>query len=261
MFDTPFSLALGGGAARGIAHVGVIRRLEELGYVPRAISGTSMWAIVATLSALGHTSHDMERILREVKWLSLIDFDMKRWLIKWVKIERYLDRIFEGKSFSDTRVPLVLTSTDIDTGEAVVFSTGKLSHAVRASIGVPGIFSPLHHDGRYLVDGWLTANLPIEVLPDGRVIAVSAMRDITKKISYKRRLFSLDWQKTVFSNGYTILRKTIDIVIIQNEKRSIMSRPDIIYIRPDFADMDYYEFHRYPLFIESGYAAAKAILI
>ena len=260
MFDLPFSLSLGGGGARGIAHVGVIRRLEELGHAPQALSGTSMWAIVATLYALGHTSHDMEKILREVKWLSLIDFDMKRGLIKGTKIERYLDRIFEGKSFPDTEIPLILTSTDIDTGEAVVFSTGKLSHAVRASIGVPGIFSPLHHEGRYLVDGWLTANLPIEVLPEGRVIAVSAMRDITKKISYKRRLFSLDWQKTIFSNGYTILRKTIDIVIIQNEKRSIMSRPDILYIRPDFADMDYYEFHKYPLFIESWYRAAKTLL-
>ena len=94
MKNTLFSLALGGGWARGIAHIWVIRRLEELGKTPVAVSGTSMGAIIATLYALGKTSDDMEHILESIKWLKLIDFDMKKWLIKGVKIEKFLDHIF-----------------------------------------------------------------------------------------------------------------------------------------------------------------------
>lgn len=74
----PFSLALGGGAARGLAHIGVIRRLEEFGISPKAVSGTSMGAIVATLLALGHDSHEMEAIVRDLKWSSFIDLDMRK---------------------------------------------------------------------------------------------------------------------------------------------------------------------------------------
>jgi predicted acylesterase/phospholipase RssA len=111
-----------------------------------------------------------------------------------------------------------------------------------------------------LVDGGLTANLPIEVLPPGHVIAVSALRDLTRKIEYKHSLFSLDWQKTFFSNGYNILQKTIDIMLSQNEIRSVDSRKDVVYIRPEFDGLDYYEFLKYPLFIESGYKKAKEML-
>lgn len=260
MQKSSFSLALWGGWARWLAHIGVIRYLEEHDMFPQALAGTSMGAIVAALMALWKSSHDMEDILKDIKWLSLLDFDMKKWLIKWAKIEKFLDILFEWKRFSDTQTPLFITATDVDTGEAVVFREGKLSHAVRASIGIPGVFSPFHHSERYLIDGGLTQNLPIELLPEGKVIAVSAMRDLSRKLSYKRRVFSLDWQKTIFSNGYNILQKTIDIMLSQNESRSLSSRKDIVSIRPAFDGLDYYEFHKYHEFIISGYQKAKDVL-
>jgi predicted acylesterase/phospholipase RssA len=197
----------------------------------------------------------MEQILSEMKWLSLIDLDMKKWLLKGKKLEVFFERIFEWKTFSDTLIPLYITSTDIDTGERYVFTSGKLSEAVRASIGIPGVFVPYTHNGRGLFDGGLTSNLPVELLPEGRVVAVSAMRDLSREMKYHRRIFSFDWQKTIFSNTYYILQKTIDIMLSQNEARSIISRKDVIYIRPTFDDLDYYEFHKYPLFIQSGYNA------
>lgn len=257
---SPFSLALGGGWARGIAHIGVIRRLEELQRVPVALSGTSMGAIIATLMALGKTSHEMEDILDTMEWLKLIDFDMKKWLIKGLKVEKFLDQIFEGKTFADVKIPLYVIATDVDTGEGLVFQEGLLSHAVRSSIGIPWVFSPQNSQDRSLVDGGLVNNLPIEVLPLWSVIAVSAMRDLSRKIHFRHSIFSLDWQKTIFSNGYNILQKTIDIMLAQNEARSVISRGEVLYIRPKFDTLDYYEFSKYKEFIQSGYQAACIVL-
>ena len=255
-----FSLALGGWAARGIAHIGVIRRLEELGMTPTAISGTSMWAIVGTLLALGKSSQDMERMIAEVPWMKLLDPDMTKWLIKWKKVEKYLDTLFEWKSFEDTLIPLTVTATDIDTGESIIFRSGKLSDAVRASISLPGVFTPKDIDGHHCVDGGLAANLPIEYLPEWPVIAISALRDLSRKIEYKNRTFGIDWSKSIFGNTYSIIQKTIDIMLTQNEARSVASRKDVLYIRPEFDKLDYYEFDKYTLFIEAGYIAAKSEL-
>lgn len=260
MVPKKFSLALGGWWARGLAHIGVIRYLEEQGARPVAISGTSMGSIVGTLYALGKTSHEMEDILAKIEWLKLVDFDMRRWLLKGAKIEKFLDGLFEGKSFEDLLIPLTITATDLDTGEGILFHTGKLSPAVRASISIPGIFSPKEYEERTLVDGGLTANLPIEVLPEGEVIAVSAMRDLSRKVHYRTKIFSRDWQNTLFSNGYHLMQKTIDIMLSQNEKRSVTSRSHVHYIRPEFDGLDYYEFRKYKAFIESGYKKAHLVL-
>ena len=252
-----FSLALGGWAARWLAHIGVIRRLEELGMRPTAISGTSIGAIIGTLYALGKTSQEMEAMIANVSWMKLVDPDLKKWVIKGAKVEKYLDTLFEGKSFSDLLIPLAITATNIDTGEWVTFRDGKLSEVVRASISLPGVFIPKGIDGHMYVDGGITNNLPIESLPPWRVIAISALRDITKVIRYKRRLFGIDWSKSIVGNTYSIMRKTIDIIIAQNESRSILSREDILYIRPSFDTLDYYNFDKYREFIQAGYETGK----
>ena len=254
-----FSLALGGGGARGLAHIGVIRRLEELSLTPTALAGTSMWAIIGTLLALGKTSHEMEEIMKDINFLSLIDPDLKHGMIKWKKIENFLDTLFEWKSFSDLSIPLTIVTTDIGTGERILFDAWRLSEAVRASISIPGVFVPKRLHNHELVDGWLTNNLPIELLPPWPVIAVSALRDLTRKMEKKRKILWLQIGKSIIGNSYDILQKTIDIMIAQNESRSCVSREWIIYIRPAFDKLDYYEFHKYREFIEAGYRAAKDI--
>lgn len=142
----------------------------------------------------------------------------------------------------------------------MIFTEGKLSEAVRASISLPGIFVPREIGDHMLVDGGLTANLPIEELPTGRVIAVSALRDIKRAIPKSKKFFSWTIPTGIFGNGYKIMQKTIDIMLSQNETRSVKSRNDIVYIRPSFDKLDYYEFHRYKDFIEAGYVKAKEIL-
>jgi NTE family protein len=254
-----FSLALGGGGARGLAHIGVIRRLEEFDMKPQAIAGTSMGAIIGALLSIGKTSEEMEAIIAWINFLKLIDPDMSQWLVQWKKIEKFLDKIFEGKSFSDTKIPLQVVATDINTWERIIFSSWKLSDAVRASIWLPGVFVPKPIAENVLVDGWLTNNLPIEALPPWKVIAVSALRDLTRKLQKSRKILGIDFKKSIFWNSYNLLQKTIDIMLSQNESRSLLSREDITYIRPTFDKLDYYEFNKYKDFIKAGYTAAKDI--
>ena len=257
--NTPFSLALGGGGARGLAHIWVIQKLEELSMSPISIAGTSMWAIIWALLALWKTSCEMKDIIAGINFFTLIDPDMSQWLVKWKKIETLLETLFDGKNFSDTKIPLQVIATDINTGERIILSEWKLSKAVRASISLPGVFTPKEIDSRSLVDGGLTNNLPIEVLPEWRVIAISALRDLTRKLKKSRTILGFDIRKSLFWNSYDLLQKTIDIMLSQNESRSLLSRKDIVYIRPKFDALDYYEFHKYEAFIRAWYMAAKNI--
>ncbi|MDD2916583.1 MAG: patatin-like phospholipase family protein [Candidatus Gracilibacteria bacterium] len=254
-----FSLALGGGGARGLSHIGVIRRLEELGLHPSHIAGTSMGAIIGALYALGRTSHEMEVIIQEIRMTKLIDIDFKKGLLKGKKVTAFLDEIFGGADFSETRIPLQVVATEFDTGKKTVFREGKISDAVRASIGLPGVFTPFEYRGSVFVDGGLVNNLPVELLPEGRVIAVSALRDIQRKIEYTRNLLSFEIPIGLFGNSYSILQKTIDIMLSQNEERSRASRKDICYIHPTYTNLDYYEFHKYEDFIRAGYEASIGI--
>jgi len=254
-----FSLALGGWWARGLSHIGVIRRFEEMWMRPSHIAGTSMGAIIGALYALGKTSHEMEEIIKNIRMQKLIDIDFKRGLLKGKKVAAFLDDIFAGADFSETRIPLQIIATELDTGKKKIFTKGNISEAVRASIWLPGVFTPYEYEGTIFVDGWLVNNLPVETLPEGRVIAISALRDITRQIEYSRNLLSFDIPVGLFGNAYSILQKTIDIMLSQNEERSLVSRTDIFYIHPKYTNLDYYEFHKYEKFIQAGYEASVGV--
>ena len=254
-----FSLALGGWGARWLAHIGVIRRLEELGVQPVAISWTSMWAIVAALYAIGKTSLEMEQIIASLSLMKLIDVDMWQWLIKWDKVEKYLDTILESKTFNDTLIPLKILCTDLNTGKSIIFQSWPLSLAIRVSIWLPGVFVPKNIKNIEYIDGGITANLPIEVLPKWPVIAVSALRDITRPIKHKTKIFNWEVPIGIFAHTYQVMQKTIEIMLLQNESRSILSRKNILYIRPKFDTLDYYEFDKYLYFIKAGYIASSEI--
>lgn len=219
-----------------------------------------MWAVVWALYALWKSASEMEQIAKDIPFLRLMETWGNLGLFKWNNVEAYLDELFWGKYFEDTKIPFSTTATDIDTGEGIVFPTGKLSEAVRASISLPGIFYPKEIDERSLVDGGLTNNLPVELLPEGKVIAVSALRDIKRKIPKVIEVFWIEWKRSIFWNTYDIIQKTTDIMLTQNENRSIESREEVLYVRPEFDTLDYYNFLEYKMFIEAGYAASGEII-
>jgi NTE family protein len=253
-----FSLALWWWAARGLAHIGVIQKLEELWKKPTFLCGTSIGALIGALYACGYTAREMQKIAEEAKIYKLIDFDLRDGMLKGKKIFQYLDTLLWGKTFADTLIPLSIIATNIETGEKIVFTQGKLIDAVRASISIPWIFTPYKHDGNLLVDGWLTENLPISICPkDHWVIAVSVQMD-PKKYTKKSRKYFFS-KGTIISNTYSILRKTINIMMTQNEKNSLNSHADVVIISPERYDIDYYNFLKIQPMIQEWYRVAHCL--
>ncbi len=254
-----FSLALGWGAARGLAHIGVIKRLEELWVTPREISGTSIGAIIGALYASGYNAHEMIQIANSIKMLQLLDFDLKNWLLKGNKIIKFLEKYIWKRTFADLKIPLSIVATNIDTGEKIIFREWLLIDAIRASIGIPGIFIPYKHRGMYLVDGWIIENLPISILSkEYPIIAVSVQLQMKKNIREKKSFFFPNG--TILSNSYNILRKTIQIMMFQNELKSIQSRNNVTIIRLEREDIDYYNFMKMDNMIEEGHRSSQILL-
>jgi NTE family protein len=258
MSQIPFSLILGGGAARGLAHIGVIKRLEELDDKPSHIIGTSIGAIVGAFYACGFTSTEMQQIVRDTSFLWLVDIHFLQGGIKGNKIASYFKKYFGTKTFAETIIPLKIIAADIDTGEKIVFEDGQIIDALRASISIPGVFVPFRHNGMSLVDGGIVANLPIEFAPeDEKIIAVSVQMNLRK--SSKKESKSLFPAKTPFIHTYTLLRKAVGIMIAQNERTSIASRKDILVLRPGRDDIEYYDFQKVDELVDEWYKTALPI--
>ena len=200
----------------------------------------------------------MRKIALETNFLKLVDLDFKNWLLKWNKIKKYLWKYLGDKDFSDLLIPLSIVATNIDTGEKIVFREWKIIDAIRASIGIPWIFVPFKHNGMHLVDWWLMENLPIKVLNSKcPVIAVSVQMNISKKVRNKKSF--LFPNGTILSNSYNIVRKMVWIMMYQNELNSLETRDDIITIRAEREDIDYYEFNKMNIMINEWYKCSESI--
>lgn len=205
-----FSLSLGGGGAKGAAHIGVLKALAEHGLYPSSISGTSIGGIVAGLYASGLGVEKLSDIVDTLQYtgkylldynysylaLGIIEAALKKeisapGLIKGAKIFDYLDMLTDGRELFRALLPIAITSVDLNTGDTIVFhshrqpmwktggiryiNNGKISTAMRASSAVPGIFSPLIQSGMMLTDGGVTTMLPVDLsfaMGETKVIAV-----------------------------------------------------------------------------------------
>src|ERR1043165_2690810 len=191
-------LVLSGGGARGAAHIGVLKVLDELHVPIDAIAGTSMGAVVGGLYATGFSAEDIERIVSTLDWQDAFkdrppraeltfrrkqedqnflvkfplglrsgNFLLPKGLIQGQKLNQTLRKltlpVARITDFDQLPTPFRAVATDLETGEAVVMDHGDLTSAVRASLSAPGVFSPVERDGRLLVDGGLSQNLPIDV--------------------------------------------------------------------------------------------------
>lgn len=162
-------VALGGGSARGYAHIGALACLERNGLVPTVIAGTSFGAVVGALYATGATPRELARDAARLRRRDVLphfaDFGLHRAsLFAGEKLELYLDRMLEGRHFADLERHLVVVTTDVDTGERVLLDSGPLARALRASTALPGIFAPVEIDGRRLIDGGIGSPIPLDTL-------------------------------------------------------------------------------------------------
>jgi NTE family protein len=176
--------ALGGGAARGLSHIGVLKVLEEHGIFPDIIAGTSVGAIVGALYAGGYKPSEIESLILGMDWkqlVSLVDMTLPRTgLLQGKRVLTLLKSVLRDLTFSQLRWEFACVATDIIDGKQVVLRDGSLIDAVRASISIPGIFTPVTIKGRFLVDGGLINTVPVSVCRDmgaGYVIGVNVIPD------------------------------------------------------------------------------------
>jgi len=158
-------LALGGGGARGFAHLGVIARLAELGIHPVCVSGTSIGAIVGGILASGTLKRAFawcaEPDWKKLPRILLYARPTGKALINGRQIENLLGDFIPVRTFQELSMPFAAIATDLNTGERVVMRDGNLMSAIRASMSIPGVFSPVDREGRVLVDGGLVDPLPV----------------------------------------------------------------------------------------------------
>ncbi|MFW6230644.1 MAG: patatin-like phospholipase family protein [Nanoarchaeota archaeon] len=162
------AVVLSGGGAKGLAHVGVLRELEKYSVDIDFIAGTSMGAIIGALYALEGNLDLVDKYLslRTKDLFSFSEFSFSfRGMIKGVIVEDVLRNLYGNATFKDTKIPLVVNATDLETGKEVIFKEGKIIDAVRASMSIPVIFKPKKINGRYYVDGGIVNNIPYNHVP------------------------------------------------------------------------------------------------
>ncbi|NMT64386.1 patatin-like phospholipase family protein [Marinobacter orientalis] len=199
-FNTRIGLALGGGAAKGIAHIGVLKAFEEEKIRIHCISGTSAGALIASYYAFGRPAESILSICSTLNLSRIINFTLKRGgLFSTDSIREMIHRDLGDCRIEDAGIPLAICATDIETGEQLIFREGNLADAVCASMAVPGLFVPVEVDGRILVDGGLVENVPLSPLAKmGAGITVAI--DLSHVSRYPKPVDTLD----VISNAINI---------------------------------------------------------
>ncbi len=158
-------LALGGGSARGLAHIGILKSLHKHKIYPDYIAGTSMGAVIGAFYTSGHSPEEIEDFFKTADWKKLIDFTVpKAGLIQGSVMEEKLRRILHHKSFDELDPKLKVVAYNLDQMEKVVFSKGDVARAVRASMSIPGIFSPIKIAKHIYVDGGVVDPTPYDVV-------------------------------------------------------------------------------------------------
>lgn len=160
-------LALGGGGARGLSLIGVIKVLEKEGIYPDYIAGTSIGAMVGGFYATGLSVSAIEKIATDTNWrllASLIDPNFKQGLIRGKKIRQFIEGWVNGIEIEDCHIPMAIMTTDLMTGESVTLTKGSLASAIQASISIPLVFKPVVVNGRSFVDGGLSCPIPTQTV-------------------------------------------------------------------------------------------------
>jgi len=182
-------LALGGGSAKGMSYIGLLRVFEKHKIPIDFISGTSIGALIGGLYCAGYSPDEMEKLISELNWKKMLDFnDFGNGLIRGNKIEKWLRKMLKGKQFKDLKIPFAASAVDIHNGEEVVFESGDVAKAIHASIAIPGVFSPVKINHRHYVDGGVVDPVPVGILRRkkmDKVIAVSLSTPVKRLRSRK----------------------------------------------------------------------------
>lgn len=185
-------LALSGGGAKGFAHIGVFKLLEECELNPDVIVGTSVGSLMGALFADGYTAHEIKELFTGREFSEFAQLQLpKSGLFDSKRFKYFLKRHLRAKTFEELRIPLIVMATDLDNGESHEFRSGSIVDAVTASCSIPIIFSPVVINGVHYVDGGLFHNFPVSIIRDvcERVIGVNVSPLVPQK--YKQTLYHI----------------------------------------------------------------------
>ena len=240
-------LALSGGGALGIAHVGVLKSLQENKIKIDCIAGTSAGAVVAACWAFGVSPTAMIEISKKLNWLKISNFGFSKLGLNSNKpVGKIIQDYIGDKNIEDAQIPLAIVATDIDTGEKVTFRTGNLAQAVMASACIPVFFAPVKVGKNNLVDGMLVENLPCSPLAAmGAEVEIGV--DLAAKMAHKKTENVLD----VVSNAYGIVAR---------KQSSIFKGTDKIIIEPALENFTLFDFKNPDELIAAGFEATQAAI-
>ncbi len=241
-------LALGGGFARGFAHLGVLQVLEQ-NHIPIShIAGTSVGSILGAAYASGAP---LDRIIETCRTLRFRD--IARWRVSRLglasnhRLATLIERVFESRDFEDLRIPLAVVATDLTSGEPVVFTQGNLVDAIRASCAFPGLFEPVEIGTRCLADGGLVAPVPTHAareLGAGIVVGVSVGMQ--------------DGHRGAPTNIFQVVSRAVNAA--QKHQLELWERDADLVLRPDVQSLAWDDFDRADEAIAAGAAAARRAL-
>ncbi len=267
-------LALGGGGAKGNAHIGVLRVLEQEGFRVRAIAGTSFGGIVACFYAAGFSPDEIQKAFTEVDQARLYGRDSteRPALLGLSRVRQWLKRTLGDRTFAEARIPCAVTAVDIRTSREVVIRDGLLRHGILCTVALPGIFPAFLKEGLELVDGGLVNPIPVSVArslaPSLPVVAVT----LTAPMGQPPRSVPLPFMPSLpgpladrlsqlrISQAMDVFLRSIDIGGRQiAELRFRLEKPDVI-IRPDVGEIGVLDQVDVSEVVQLGEAATRAAL-
>src|SRR6266852_4980993 len=241
-------LALGGGFARGFAHLGVLQVLEQ-NHIPIShIAGTSVGSILGAAYASGAP---LARIIETCRTLRFRD--IARWRVSRLglasnqRLENLIERVFESRQFEDLRIPLAVVATDLNSGEPVVFTQGDLVDAIRASCAFPGLFEPVEIGTRCLADGGLVAPVPTR-----------AARDLGAAVVIGVSVGIQDGHRGAPTNIFQVVSRAVSAA--QKHQLEVWERNADLVLRPDVQSLAWDDFDRADEAIAAGAVAARSAM-
>lgn len=216
------TLVLSGGGARGIAHVGVIKELEQAGIPIRRIVGSSAGALIGALYASCLDAKKLESFITKIPVYKLPDVSFSgQGIVDGARLSKLIKDFTGAERFSDLKIPLVVNATDLHTGEEIVFKKGKLLPALQASSAFPGMIKPVSHEGRLLIDGGVSHTLPVHLASSRLPLVLS---DVTGggSLNKKPSLFFVMRQSL-----HLLIKNAVDKDLQRTKKRFVRVRPDV----------------------------------
>jgi NTE family protein len=239
-------LALGGGFARGYAHLGVLQVFEEQGIPVSFISGSSMGSIVGAAYATGAPLSRIAKKCGEIRFRDFARWRVSRFgLASNDRLGALVQRCFDSCQFEDLLIPTAIVATDLGTGDPVVFKQGSLSEAIRASCAFPGLFEPVQIGTRCLADGGLVAPVPTR-----------AARDLGAQIVVGVSVGLHDGQRGAPTNIFQVVSRAVSAA--QKHQLEAWERHADIVLRPNVQSLAWDDFERIDQAMEAGASAARS---